>query len=141
MPVSTKPERSPRTKHRSPHVDRREARDLARRSVRRRAYRIETDPRRLIAAHGRNPNRHDADGQARKRGEIEAAIANYEARLARARADLSYVNACIAISEACDEPSGPRAYVDLHRLSARGEMMRMCKESLASGQRRPRSLL
>ncbi len=58
-----------------------------------------------------------------KRDEIERSIANYEARLEQARADLSHVNACIAIFEACDEPSGTRAYVDLHRLFARGEMM------------------
>src|ERR1700735_5295635 len=68
-----------------------------------------------------------------KRDEIEAAITNYERRLEQARADLSRVNACIAIFEACDEPSGTRAYVDLHRLFARGEMMRLCKEVRASG--------
>jgi len=68
-----------------------------------------------------------------KRDEIERSIVNYEARLEQARADLSHVNACIAIFESCDEPSGARAYVDLHRLFARGEMMRLCKEALASG--------
>jgi hypothetical protein len=65
--------------------------------------------------------------------EIERSIVGYESRLAQARADLSHVNACIAIFEACDEPSGTQAYVDLHRMFARGEMMRLCKEALASG--------
>ena len=75
-----------------------------------------------------------------KRDEIERSIANYEARLEEARADLSHVNACIAIFESCDEPSGTRAYVDLHRLFARGEMVRLCKEALASGQKTTKDL-
>jgi hypothetical protein len=75
-----------------------------------------------------------------KRDEIEAGITNYERRLEQARADLSHVNACIAIFEACDEPSGTRAYVDLHRLLARGEMMRLCKEALASGPKTTKEL-
>jgi hypothetical protein len=68
-----------------------------------------------------------------KRDEIEAAITNYERRLEQARADLSHVNACIAIFEADDDPNGTRAYVDTHRLFARGEMMSICKDALASG--------
>jgi hypothetical protein len=32
------------------------------------------------------------------------------------------------------------AYVDLHRLFARGEMMRLCKESLASGPKTTKEL-
>ena len=56
------------------------------------------------------------------------------------RADLSHVNACIAIFEACDEPSAARAYVDLHRLFARGEMVRLCKDALASGSKTTREL-
>lgn len=76
-----------------------------------------------------------------KRVEIEAAIANYEARLAQARADLSHVNACIAIFEAHDDPNGgTRAYVDTHRLFARGEMMRHCKDALASGPKTTKEL-
>jgi hypothetical protein len=76
-----------------------------------------------------------------KRDEIERSIANYEARLEQARADLSHVNACIAIFEACDEPGGTRAYdVDLHRLFTRGEMMRLCKEALASGPKTTKEL-
>ena len=63
---------------------------------------------------------------------------NHELRLNQARADLSH--ACIAIFEACDEPSGTRAYVDLHRLFARGEMMRLCKESVASGPKTTKEL-
>jgi len=75
-----------------------------------------------------------------KRDEIEAAITNYERGLEQARADLSHVNACIAIFEACDDPSGTRAYVDFHRLFARGEMMRLCKEALASGPKTTKEL-
>lgn len=75
-----------------------------------------------------------------KRDEIEAAIANYTARLEQARADLSHVNACIAIFEACDEPSETRSYVDLHRLFARGEMMRLSKDALASGPKSTKEL-
>jgi hypothetical protein len=75
-----------------------------------------------------------------KRDEIEAAITNYERRLEQARADLSHVNACIAIFEACDEPNGTRADVDLHRLFARGEMMRLCNEALASGPKTTKEL-
>ena len=55
-------------------------------------------------------------------------------------ADLSDVNACIAIFEACDEPSRTRAYVDLHRLFARGEMMCLCKDALASGPKMTKEL-
>jgi hypothetical protein len=55
-----------------------------------------------------------------KRDEIERSIANYEARLEQARADLSHVNACIAIFESFDEPSGTRAYVCIaYSLAAR----------------------
>ena len=75
-----------------------------------------------------------------KRAEIERSIANYEARLEQARADLAHINACIAIFEACDEPSGTRAYVDLHRLFTRGEMMRLRKEALASGPKTTKEL-
>jgi hypothetical protein len=58
----------------------------------------------------------------------------------QARADLSHVNACIAILEACDEPGGTRAYVDLHSIFARGEMMRLCKDALASGPKTTKEL-
>src|ERR1700679_1911632 len=75
-----------------------------------------------------------------KRIEILASIMQYEKRIAQARADLSHVNACIAIFEACDEPSGTRAYVDLHRLFARGEMMRLSRDALASGPKSTKEL-
>jgi hypothetical protein len=75
-----------------------------------------------------------------KRDEIERAIAGYESRLAQAKADLSHVNACIAIFEAHDDPTGSRAYVDTHRLFARGEMMRLCKDGLASGPKTTKEL-
>jgi len=49
-----------------------------------------------------------------KRAEIISTIAHYEKRIAQARADLSHVNACIA-------------------LFARGELMTLCEKVLASG--------
>ncbi|WP_339831189.1 hypothetical protein [uncultured Parvibaculum sp.] len=63
-----------------------------------------------------------------KRHQIEAAIAGYERALNQARADLSHVNACIAMFDA----SGAAApYVDLHRLFKRGEVVGICKDALA----------
>lgn len=66
----------------------------------------------------------------RKRAEIESAILNYEARLAQARADLSHITAAIAIFEASGDREAMGAYVDLHRLWPRGELMRLCKAAL-----------
>jgi hypothetical protein len=61
--------------------------------------------------------------------------------LEQARADLSHVNACIAIFEAAGEHNGEvRAYVDLHRLFVRGEMMRLCRDGLASGPKSTKEL-
>jgi hypothetical protein len=73
-----------------------------------------------------------------KRGEILASIAQYEKRIAQARADLSHV--CIALFEATGEPSGINPYVDTHRLFARGEMMRLYKDGLASGPKSTKEL-
>ena len=75
-----------------------------------------------------------------KRAEILASIAQYEKRIAQARADLSHVNACIALFEATGEPSDINPYVDTHRLFARGEMMRLCKDGLASGPKSTKEL-
>lgn len=75
-----------------------------------------------------------------KRLEVEAAISNYEKRLAQARADLSHINACIAIFEASGEPGEAGAYVDTHRLFARGETMAICREALASGPKTTKDL-
>jgi hypothetical protein len=76
----------------------------------------------------------------RKRAEIISAIAQYEKRLAQARADLSHVNACIALFEASGEPGALTPYVDTHRLFARGELMRLCKDALASGPKTTKEL-
>src|SRR5664280_1039919 len=46
----------------------------------------------------------------RKRIEIISAIAQYEKRIAQARADLSHVNACIALFEVSGEPGAVRPY-------------------------------
>src|SRR5277367_4829325 len=75
-----------------------------------------------------------------KRAEILVSIAQYEKRIGQARADLSHVNACIALFEATGEPSDINPYVDTHRLFARGEMMRLCKDGLASGPKSTKEL-
>ena len=66
-----------------------------------------------------------------KRDEIESAIAAYEKRLAQARADLSHVNACIALFEASGDRDSTTAYTDIHRLFQRGELTAICKAALA----------
>jgi len=68
-----------------------------------------------------------------KRSEILASIALYEKRLAQARADLAHVTARITIFEASGDGEDVSSYVDTHRMFARGEMIRLCKEALASG--------
>ena len=75
-----------------------------------------------------------------KRDEIIATIAQDEKRLAQARADLSHVNACIAIFEANDDPEERQPYLDLHQLFGRGEIGRLAKEALASGPKTTREL-
>ncbi len=67
-----------------------------------------------------------------KRAEVEAAIANYESRLAQARADLAHINAVISIFEASGDRDATKAYTDIHRLFARGELVAICKAALAS---------
>jgi len=75
-----------------------------------------------------------------KRAEILASISLYEKRLAQARADLAHVTACIAIFEASGEGEELSSYVDTHRMFARGEMIRLCKEALASGPKTTKEL-
>ena len=75
-----------------------------------------------------------------KRADILASIGQYEKRIAQARADLSHVTACIALFEASGEPEGISSYVDTHRMFARGEMVRLCKEALASGPKTTKEL-
>jgi hypothetical protein len=76
----------------------------------------------------------------RKRDEIEASIANYEAKLAQARADLAHINAAITIFEASGDASTLACYVDLHRLFKYGETTSMCKAALASGPKNTREI-
>src|ERR1700733_1057999 len=66
-----------------------------------------------------------------KRDEIERSIANYEARLEQARADLSHVNAVISIFEAAGDRDTTTTYTDIHRLFQRGELVTICKAALA----------
>ena len=75
-----------------------------------------------------------------KRAEIISSIAHHEKRIAQARADLSHVNACIALFEVSGEPGAVPPYVDTHRLFARGELMKLCEEALASGPKTTKEL-
>ncbi|MCB1486937.1 MAG: hypothetical protein KDJ88_05700 [Bauldia sp.] len=75
-----------------------------------------------------------------KRDEITAAIAHYEKALEQARADLSHINAAITIFDASAERMGVAPYMDIHRIFARGETIRLCKEALASGPMNTRQL-
>jgi hypothetical protein len=75
-----------------------------------------------------------------KRVEILASISLYEKRLAQARADLAHVTACIAIFEASGDGEELSSYVDTHRMFARGEMIRLCKEALAKGPKTTKEL-
>lgn len=67
-----------------------------------------------------------------KREEIQRVIAGYEAKLAQARADLAHITAAIKIFEATDDPDALRAYVDMHRIWKRGELIRLCRGFLES---------
>jgi hypothetical protein len=75
-----------------------------------------------------------------KRAEILASISLYEKRLAQARADLAHVAACITIFEASGDGEDVSSYVDTHRMFARGEIVRLCKEALASGAKTTKEL-
>jgi hypothetical protein len=75
-----------------------------------------------------------------KRAEILASISLYEKRLAQARADLAHVTACITIFEASGDGDDVSSYIDTHRMFARGEMVRLCKEALASGPKTTKEL-
>ena len=66
-----------------------------------------------------------------KRDEIERSIANYEARLEQARADLSRVNVVISIFEAAGDRDTTTAYADILRLFQRVELTAICKAALA----------
>jgi hypothetical protein len=67
-----------------------------------------------------------------KRAEIIAAIANYEKKLAQARADLAHITAAIATFEASGDIEEIPPYVDIHRCFTRGEAIALCKEALAA---------
>jgi hypothetical protein len=67
-----------------------------------------------------------------KRAEIIASIANYEKKLAQARADLAHITAAITIFEASGDRDEIPPYVDIHRCLKRGEAITICKEALAA---------
>lgn len=67
-----------------------------------------------------------------KREEIERTIIGYERKLEQARADLSHINAAIAIFAVNQSDFDLRAYVDLHRIWKRGDLMLACKRFLAA---------
>lgn len=77
-----------------------------------------------------------------KRTEIRNAIAEYERRLAQARADLAHVTACIRLFDTSDTtPCRIPAYADLHRLFRHRELGNLCREALAkSGPQDTREL-
>jgi hypothetical protein len=75
-----------------------------------------------------------------KREEILSSIKLYEKRLAQARADLAHVSACIMIFEATGGQEDLSSYVDTHRLFARGEIITLCKQALASGPKTTKEL-
>lgn len=67
-----------------------------------------------------------------KRTEIRNTIAEYERRLAQARADLAHVTACIRLFDTSDTtPCRIPAYADIHRLFKHRELGRLCHEALA----------
>jgi hypothetical protein len=76
----------------------------------------------------------------KKRDEIARSIIAYERKLAQARADLSHVNATLAIFAGGGEPGGHRVYVDLARVFTYGEIARLCIAELAAGERTTREL-
>ncbi len=67
-----------------------------------------------------------------KRDQIEPAIVDYERQLAQARADLAHINAAIAIFAATGDREDMQAYVDIHRIWKRGELITLCKRFLES---------
>jgi hypothetical protein len=67
----------------------------------------------------------------RKREEIRRTIIAYEERLSQAKADLAHVSAAITIFEAASDGNAPMAYIDVHRLFARREIMDLAKAALA----------
>lgn len=69
-----------------------------------------------------------------KRDEIARSIVNYERKLAQARADLSHVNATLAIFAGGSEPGGHRVYVDLARVFRYGEIAALCVKELTAGE-------
>jgi hypothetical protein len=75
-----------------------------------------------------------------KRAEIIASIANYEKKLAQARADLAHITATITLFEASGDVEEIPPYVDIHRYFKRGEPIALCKEALAHGPLNTRHL-
>jgi hypothetical protein len=65
-----------------------------------------------------------------KRAEIIASIANYEKRLAQARADLAHITAAIPIFEASGDIEEIPPYVDIHRCFKRGEAINQAVHSI-----------
>lgn len=68
----------------------------------------------------------------RKRNEIRDAIANYEAKLREARADLAAVLSTLRLFEVSGEPADFTPYMDLNRLFRRGETTELCMAALAA---------
>ena len=76
----------------------------------------------------------------KKRGEILRAIAGYEEKIAQAQADLAHLNATIEQFAAGNDGDATRAYVNIHGLFKRGEMVAIAKAALANGPQNTRQL-
>jgi hypothetical protein len=77
----------------------------------------------------------------RKRDDITRTIAEYEKRLNQAKADLAHINAAIRIFQHGDaEGKFVAPYVDIYRMFKRGEMVDICRQSLADGPLNTRQL-
>ncbi len=67
----------------------------------------------------------------RKRDEMEAAIRAYEKKTEALRRDLAHVNATLRLFELNGEHEVFPVHMDLTRLFKRGEVWRICQETLA----------
>jgi len=75
-----------------------------------------------------------------KRAENLAPVTLYEKRLARARADLAHVTACISIFEASGDGKELTSQVDTHWILARCEMIALRQKAVANGPKTTKEL-
>ena len=70
----------------------------------------------------------------KKRDEIARSIIGYERHLAQAKADLSHVNATLAIFAGAGAPGDHKVYVDIDRVFRYGEIALLGLAALTEGQ-------